>query len=170
MAKQQRDVPKRHKKLIHEPNWPNILGQTCFYLSVLNMQTHLFLFSTLSLSHFQHLLQPFNTSALWQRVPLNTRSKTQRGNHLSFSCFFVTNNPKKQWEHHKFCWFCFGSSAFMPLLRLEQMSRMTTEHWPLMASAESWYLVLYIHYPRSTPKVLFITLFLSVCNVHPFLP
>ncbi|KAL5139846.1 Beta-galactosidase 6 [Glycine soja] len=49
----------------------------------------------------------------------------------------------------------------MPLLRLEQMSRMTTEHWPLMASAESWYLVLYIHYPRSTPKVLFITLFLS---------
>ncbi|KAG4984285.1 hypothetical protein JHK87_029034 [Glycine soja] len=41
----------------------------------------------------------------------------------------------------------------MPLLRLEQMSRMTTEHWSLMTSAESWYLVLYIHYPRSTPKM-----------------
>ena len=62
---------------------------------------------------------------------------------LVFVCFALTIQ-KRQWKWHIFSWFWFGSSAFMPLLRFVQMSRMTTEHWSLMASAESWFLVLFI--------------------------
>jgi len=57
---------------------------------------------------------------------------------------FVGSFYKRQWERHAFCLFCFGSSAFIPLLRFVQMSRMTTEHWSLTASAECWSLVLFI--------------------------
>jgi len=80
-------------------------------------------------------------------VPINTGNERVTHSSVACVCLFCTHNSKKAMKVTHILlvllWF-FCIYAFMPLLRFVQMSRMITEHWSLMASGESWSLVLSI--------------------------
>jgi len=104
------------------------------------------------------------TSEKWL-VPLNTGNETKKDSFLSCLCLFVlcSQSQKAMKVTHilsVLLWFfcIYAPTSFC--------ANVTYDHRALVIDGKRRVLVSgSIHYPRSTPEVLFITLFLCLCNV-----